>query len=569
MDQIYYDSKSPEFICKPCPSGHYGNVSGLTSSICSGLCSPGYYCPAGSTSPTQYECGGPGFFCPEGSEKPIAAASGRKTVRTIPGVGSTSTSVANTDQLCDYGHYCIGGIQIECPVGKYGDVQGLQTALCSGPCRSGEYCPQGSVNPTICEKGYYCPDGYLRHPCPAGTFGATKGLKDSRCSGLCRPGYYCEQGSTSAVQELCPGGKYGATSGIGDSGCSGPCQAGYYCPPGSLNSTSYPCGSVSNYCPEASSQPLVVDIGYYSSGGSNNFRTEQIKCEEGFFCTFGEKKSCPAGSYGNEKGLGFTGTGKEFIKPSVKPTKAPTNPNPTMNPSVISPTLPTGQPTRQPSGQPTAQPTRQPTSQPSSSPNILNEPELIPTINPTPMPSVYKFDDVYYCSGFCSPGYFCSENSTSATQQPCPGGTFGAVQGLTNNLCSGPCPLGHYCPEGTIIPIKCKAGIFGNSTGLIDEHCNSECWTGGCSDNKCKEGYYCPEGSLTPDQFECGDASVYCPEGSPVPISAPPGYYTIGPFPIENPNTRIDIKLCEAGYFCIDGVKRQCPPGNIVPPLLV
>ena len=347
---------------------------------------------------------------------------------------------------------------------------------------------------------------------------------------------------------------------------------------------------MSVYCPAESSNPLNVLLGYYSSGGPPTLRTEQKECELGFYCKFGERKSCPMGSYGNEAKLGFTGTGIEYNQPTIKPTRVPTNPRPTMNPSIISPTSPTGQPSRQPSAQPSGQPTRQPTGQPSASPVIVSEPELRPTVNPTPAPSIYKFGDNYYCSGLCAPGYFCPENSTSAMQQPCPGiiiiipssslppllpissssspslsslaGTFGAVQGLTSNLCSGPCPLGHYCPEATIDPIKCRAGIFGNTTGLIDEHCNSECWVGGCTDNFCKEGYFCPSGSVTSDQYECGDASVYCPSGSSIPIVAPPGYYTVGPFPIEDPRRRVDIRICEPGYFCKAGVKVQCPPGT-------
>lgn len=75
-------------------------------------------------------------------------------------------------------------------------------------------------------------------------------------------------------------------------------------------------------------------------------------------------------------------------------------------------------------------------------------------------------------------------------------------------------------------------------------------------------GYYCPEGSVTDDQYECGDASVYCPTGSPASVKCPTGYYTIGPFPMEDPRKRVDIRICEPGFFCIDGIKKKCPPGT-------
>lgn len=58
------------------------------------------------------------------------------------------------------------------------------------------------------------------------------------------------------------------------------------------------------------------------------------------------------------------------------------------------------------------------------------------------------------CSGLCSPGYFCDRGATDATPRGTP------VSPL-----SGPCPLGHYCPEGTPFPIPCPAGTFNNATG--------------------------------------------------------------------------------------------------------
>ncbi len=56
-------------ISELCPAGRYGANSGLIVSGCSGNCSAGYFCPAGSTSPTQLNCSdGPAYFCVEVSE---------------------------------------------------------------------------------------------------------------------------------------------------------------------------------------------------------------------------------------------------------------------------------------------------------------------------------------------------------------------------------------------------------------------------------------------------------------------------------------------------------------------
>ncbi len=53
-------------VASMCPSGRFGNESGLTSAACSGTCSAGYLCPTGSVSRTQLNCSdGPAFFCAE------------------------------------------------------------------------------------------------------------------------------------------------------------------------------------------------------------------------------------------------------------------------------------------------------------------------------------------------------------------------------------------------------------------------------------------------------------------------------------------------------------------------
>ena len=51
-----------------------------------------------------------------------------------------------------------------------------------------------------CEAGHYCVSG-IRHPCPAGRFGATTGLDNARCSGPCAPGYFCPIGSSSKNEQ--------------------------------------------------------------------------------------------------------------------------------------------------------------------------------------------------------------------------------------------------------------------------------------------------------------------------------------------------------------------------------
>jgi hypothetical protein len=40
----------------PCSGGRYGDQEGLISANCTGICSRGFYCPAGSTSSRKFPC---------------------------------------------------------------------------------------------------------------------------------------------------------------------------------------------------------------------------------------------------------------------------------------------------------------------------------------------------------------------------------------------------------------------------------------------------------------------------------------------------------------------------------
>lgn len=95
----------------------------------------------------------------------------------------------------------------------------------SGDCN--ETCTEGSVNRTLvisktsldlctqCPLGSFCPAGAVGPTlCPAGTFGATKGLSDSACSGPCSAGYFCSAGSIVSTASSCPCCAAGSSSGI-------------------------------------------------------------------------------------------------------------------------------------------------------------------------------------------------------------------------------------------------------------------------------------------------------------------------------------------------------------------
>lgn len=54
---------------------------------------------------------------------------------------------------CPVGYYCSSGLATpsQCPAGTYGAEVGLSSALCSGQCVEGYYCPAGSTNGTAVE----------------------------------------------------------------------------------------------------------------------------------------------------------------------------------------------------------------------------------------------------------------------------------------------------------------------------------------------------------------------------------------------------------------------------------
>jgi hypothetical protein len=59
-----------------CPEGSFGSQTALNTPACSGQCSAGYYCPAGSTSATAFDCGGANVYCPVGSALPLDVPAG-------------------------------------------------------------------------------------------------------------------------------------------------------------------------------------------------------------------------------------------------------------------------------------------------------------------------------------------------------------------------------------------------------------------------------------------------------------------------------------------------------------
>ena len=286
--RVNQEQCSPGYFCasglrRLCDAGYFGDADGESVSTCSGPCSPGYYCNSGSNSSTQYECGNVAVYCPTGSPAPVYATPGELTV-------GPSLATRNATVHCPAGYYCVGGIDIECPAGRFGCATGLKTDECNGPCAAGSYCPlastsnkmfscgnasvycpEGSASPVpvdvghysygglvvyqasaqaSCPNGSYCVDG-IKAPCPAGRYGNRIELSSADCSGVCSDGYECAAGSTSSVAAHCQAG-YNCTGGK-----KVVCAAGRYSLTGSTTCTACVAGRFSAL-PAAPSQDYCL-----------------------------------------------------------------------------------------------------------------------------------------------------------------------------------------------------------------------------------------------------------------------------------------------------------------------
>lgn len=252
-----------------CPAGTYGSEKGMQNPQCSGMCNKGFYCPAGSTKPTEFTCP-PGIA---GEEKGL----------------KDSTCSLNCDLT---GSYCIPKVCIEgyyCPSNSTSQKQ----FECG---EAGRYCPRGSSDFTVVSSGYYS----VGIASIKGSYQLQDDVSTRSGEVTCEKGTYCMEG----VRYACNAGTYGATQGLSNADCSGLCKAGWYCPQQSIWATQRICGSPSVYCSEGSSSPIPVSIGYFSIGGNGpSSRTNQTICPPGSYCKEGKRYLCPAGHYGSSSGL--------------------------------------------------------------------------------------------------------------------------------------------------------------------------------------------------------------------------------------------------------------------------
>ena len=524
----------PGFYCSGgerlrCPKGVYGGSFGLTNESCSGKCSEGYFCPAGSLSSTEVECGNHNLYCPGGGNwMPTRVSVGYFTTG-----GNVSTRTGQA--VAPAGSYAADGLLFTCRAGYYGAAAGLSSSVCSGPCNvPGYYCPAGSTSPTmrVCGgdnmmcppmstapikvlSGYYTTD-YTHEGCKPGYFrnwtlssDASHRVNSYNSSLLATPAVSGEPTDLLPSQmatppcQLCPDGTFKSVKGDSFSLCRScnytlqnklavssddrttcECSKAVADPDDYIYHFSITTGKCVLYTIEDFS---LVDASLLSINTSLT-RYKQMECEAGYYCLVGERFICPPGRYGS----------------STRETNSS-------------------------------------------------------------------------CSGECAAGYFCPAGSTSAYQNVCgarnricpagsqapqtaPAGSY--TDGDTSALLQvslTTCEPGFYCP-GDGSRYECKPGFYGDSYGLSSAECSGQC----------RSGHYCGSASSTPTHYRCGNSSVYCPRGSAAPKAVHAGFYSINTGDAtaadqlwdDGNATRSAEIPCEPGYYCTAGVKQPCPPGT-------
>jgi len=130
-------------------------------------CPAGSYCEQGVQSPDA---------CREHTYSTTLEADTHNTCEMCPaGYYCTDLGTSNyTIYPCQSGHYCLDGCQAptECPLGSYSLDQNVASSQDCPPCPAsyycpttttkleaqlGTFCPEGSVEETLCPLGYYCP----------------------------------------------------------------------------------------------------------------------------------------------------------------------------------------------------------------------------------------------------------------------------------------------------------------------------------------------------------------------------------------------------------------------------
>lgn len=397
-------------------------------------------------------------------------------------VSSTPTDGV-TGQSCPIGNFCPQGtpVPVACPTGTLSDSTGLSTAGDCQDCTGGYYCNgTGLTTPSgPCDPGYYCSrKAVTATPTDSGVTGDP-----------CTTGHYCPGTTTSPLP--CPDGTYMTNTGADACwNCTpgyycttglapDPCPPGFYCPEGT--------GVLWQSCPPGTYSTLTglwhVDNCTQCTGGmycaTPNATSVTGACDPGYFCTTGSDTATP--DVGNTGTAGPCPAGSYCTGTTVTPTGCPIG-------------------------------------------TYSNQTKLTASSQCTPCAYGHYCDSVGLTqpTGECWAGFFCLLGATSPNNP-------------TTDATSGPCPVGHHCPNGTSYPLGCAAGTYNPSTG------ESSC-------TNCPAGYFCPENSTDYSSNVC-PMGHYCPIGTGSMYEYPcdKGFYNGA----TGTQSVSDCVPCDPGKYCV------------------
>eukprot|EP01022_Parablepharisma_sp_SALTPOND_P009167 TRINITY_DN1381_c0_g1_i1.p1 TRINITY_DN1381_c0_g1~~TRINITY_DN1381_c0_g1_i1.p1 ORF type:complete len:3672 (+),score=433.12 TRINITY_DN1381_c0_g1_i1:8055-19070(+) len=569
-----YQDENGKTSCKSCIGGKYCDRYAMEAQS---ECPAGYYCTAGQISARANICT-PGHYCPAGSSDELPCPAGKycadyglsePTGTCSPGYYCiTKATVPNptdvdTGNICPAGHYCPDGKEKkECAAGTYNELQGSESAADCLPCLAGKKCTTAGLTYPLddCPAGKHCPEGGVATDCTIG-YMCPAGYTEEV---LCLPGTYQDQpGKDSCLP--CPAGKY--CNFDGGITVAKDCPKGYYCPALTADYLSFPCpegkynpdtGKTSEadcilctekfYCPKKAQFEVTdkCENGYTCPAGSKVLALAANLCPKNSYCIEGTIYSCPASTYTYSGSAGdVLGATEEANCMKCLPGK-------------LCPNHDTG---------------------------IQN----------------------------CPAGKYCVDgvDNTCTTKHYCPANSFvplscarGTYSGSTGAITCTQCPDTKYCDEfgmdtpkdcttnmictpGSVKPSPCDYGKYPDGNVCKDCPPGRWCWRSKINNDRgdCSNGYICSSGSRSPTPFYPNlknstdpalnsyngpaakgcythnslatktTVNTKCPAGTYMPsmgadscIPCPPGHYcdTDGIFDVVD-------KICTAGHICISG----------------
>ncbi len=114
-------------------TGRFGNTTGLQGAACSGACSSGYVCTAGSVTSTAAPCGSATLYCPGGSGAALDIPVGWYSTPE-----TADAALRSGGSPCVPGEYCVLGERRNCSGGSYSAASGLTSC---------DRCPPGEPRP--------------------------------------------------------------------------------------------------------------------------------------------------------------------------------------------------------------------------------------------------------------------------------------------------------------------------------------------------------------------------------------------------------------------------------------